>query len=360
MEILQGVSDPESIRFLPMVVGAVVLPPITALFTFYSFRSVFRHTRRFWSPLTALMVVSALLCAGLYAATVVVGLQGIGVEELASVPPTQSATTVYNMLMITAAGFIVIGLVNLRIGRERLEFAKEREQIRKENRFKSRILNIASHELNTPLTPIRAELEMLQSGLLGELNQEQTESLDVIARNLSRLGTLVREMLDVTRMETDRLPVAPQEIDLAPIIDDAVRTYKSTAVALDIRLERATNRSLRIHADPQRTLQILINLLDNAMKFTPRGGKVRVTGKRSGDTAQVQVKDTGVGMDPNQLTRLFQPFGRVHDSKTSARHGTGLGLFICRNLAEEMGGTLVAESEGEGHGSTFTLRLPLV
>ncbi|HEX2065291.1 MAG TPA: PAS domain-containing sensor histidine kinase, partial [Candidatus Thermoplasmatota archaeon] len=235
----------------------------------------------------------------------------------------------------------------------------EIEKLREMGQFKTRILNMAAHELNTPLTPLRLQTHLLLSGSLGPLEARQRHAVEILDRNVTRLATLVQEILDVARLQGGRLKVTPAPVDLGSAIEEAADSFAETARRLGIDLAAQVEPGLVVQADRGRLLQILFNLLSNALKFTPQGGGVRVHAKAEGGMVRIEVTDTGTGMAPDQLARLFQPFTQVHDTNAITVPGTGLGLYICRGLAEAMGGRIEVASPGPGQGSTFRLHLPV-
>ncbi|MEA3143228.1 MAG: hypothetical protein QOG31_552 [Thermoplasmata archaeon] len=235
----------------------------------------------------------------------------------------------------------------------------EIEKLREMGQFKTRILNMAAHELNTPLTPLRLQTHLLLSGSLGGLEARQRHAVEIVDRNVNRLATLVQEILDVARLQGGRLKVQVAPVDLVGAVNEAVDSFAETARRLSIDLAVQVDPALAVQADRGRLLQILFNLLSNALKFTPEGGQVRLDAATEGSFARIDVRDSGSGMAPEQIARLFQPFTQVHDTKALTVPGTGLGLYICRGLAEAMGGRIEALSQGPGKGSTFRLHLPL-
>lgn len=225
------------------------------------------------------------------------------------------------------------------------------------NRFKTRFLNMAAHELNTPITPMRLQLHLLRVGALGTLHDSQQKAVDILDRNLNRLAGLVQEILDVARLDAGGLRMRLEPFSLDAAVKEAWEAYEEPARRLGIRLLAPAASHAMVFADRARTGQVLYNLLSNAVKFTPADGEIRMVLRRSGKAMEVVVFDTGLGMAPEQLRQLFQPFARVHEESVAG--GTGLGLYVSRGLAEAMGGTLTAASDGPGRGASFRLTLPL-
>lgn len=250
-----------------------------------------------------------------------------------------------------------------------------------------RFLNMAAHELNTPLTPLRLQVHLLRSGAFGKTSARQQKAIAIMARNLERLHGLVQEILDVARMEGGGLRTKLAPFDLRAGVQEALDAFAETArqLGVDLRLHGKTwhplpadvdatpgrdrteadledpkargRDALIVLADRARVLQIVQNLVSNALKFTPRGGRVNVTMEALPDAVLLRVRDTGAGLSPEQLGQLFRPFARPLEATAPDVGGTGLGLFIARGLAQAMGGSLIASSPGAGKGATFTLTL---
>lgn len=233
------------------------------------------------------------------------------------------------------------------------------ELLRKEADYKTRLLNAVAHELTTPMTPIRLHLHMLRQRGFGRLDEPTRRSLEIIDRNVERLNALVVDILDVARLESDRFPVRFATVDLAPLVREAVEDYRAAAEAVGLRLEVDAPSDVTVQADPKRIVQVLHNLVRNAIRFTPPGGQVQVTLRRVGADAEVRVTDTGVGFDPVRTDRLFQPFSQLGGAIQEAFHGAGLGLYICRGILDLHGGRIWGTSAGEGRGATFGFSLPM-
>lgn len=235
----------------------------------------------------------------------------------------------------------------------------ELRRLKETNEFKTQILNTTAHELNTPLTPVRLQLHLLKSGALGALQARQERAVGIVDRNVERLSFLINDILDVARLESGRVDVNPRPIRLAEALMDGVESFEETAARVGVALALEADEGLIVNADPERVMQVLYNLVGNAIKFTPAGGRVHVSAHGEPGCAVVDVVDSGPGLEPVQIEQLFQPFSRVHDTEHSTVAGTGLGLYICRGLIEAHGGTIQAISAGHGHGSTFRFTLPL-
>lgn len=249
-----------------------------------------------------------------------------------------------------------------RVEKEKLsnmEREKEVERLRELDRFKTQFVNSVAHELWTPLTPIQLQLHMLQKARGASLTEDQRRSVDVIARNMERLRHLVEELLDGARLQAGRFRVHRVPMNLHTVVTEMVDLFQVPAETAGIKLTSELDPDLPIEGDSNRLIQVLYNLLSNALKFTPRGGSVHVESRLDGATARVSVHDTGVGLTSEQRDRLFQAFSQVHDTMQQTRAGTGLGLYISRAIVEAHNGLLTAYSEGAGRGSTFEVSLPL-
>jgi signal transduction histidine kinase/ActR/RegA family two-component response regulator len=226
------------------------------------------------------------------------------------------------------------------------------------NRAKDMFLATLSHELRTPLNAIVGWVSMLRTEGLSEENL--AEGLDVIERNTKAQVQLIDDVLDVSRIVSGKLRLEISDSDLIEVVKagiDVVRpTAEARAISLDVQLDSAARRAL---CDATRIQQIVWNLLSNAIKFTQRGGMIRVRLVREGSELLLSVSDNGQGVSPSVLPHIFERFRQADNSSRRAYGGLGLGLSIVKHLAEMHGGTVEAQSEGEGHGTTFIVRLPI-
>lgn len=236
----------------------------------------------------------------------------------------------------------------------------ELEQLREIDQFKTLFINTAAHELRTPLTPIKVQLHLLRSGDMASLSERQRHAISVLERNIDRLSHLVEDILEGARIQAGRLRAKKKPIELDRVIGEAVESFRDPARESGVTLEADLQPGLVVPADAKRLIQVLFNLLSNALKFTPSGGTIRVESGSDDESTYIRVKDTGTGLTKEQASRLFRPFSQVHDPMTTVRGGTGLGLYISRSLVDLHGGRIWCESDGPGKGSTFTFTLPLV
>ena len=224
---------------------------------------------------------------------------------------------------------------------------------------KMRFLSTMSHELRTPLNAIGGYADLLEAGVRGALTEDQLSDVRRIQVNRRHLLGLVESVLSYARIGAGRIEIGLRDVPLAAVLQEAEAIIAPLAAQKGIachglRLDGADETSVR--ADREKLLQIVVNLLANAVKFTPAGGRVDVTLRPAGSRVEIRVADDGIGIAPEHHRRIFEPFVQVDDTLTRDTAGTGLGLAISRELAVGMGGGVTVESE-PGRGSTFTLTL---
>ncbi len=235
---------------------------------------------------------------------------------------------------------------------------RARAEAEEANRAKSLFLTTMSHELRTPLNAIAGYAELLSMEIKGPLNDAQHDQVARIRSNQSHLLGLVNAVLDVAKLSEGRMELHLEPVGVAEVLDAVEAMVAPLAGKKGIPYPReCAGSALRVCADREKVEQILVNLFTNAVKFTPASGRIDVGCQAEGDHVAVRVRDTGIGIAPEHLDVIFEPFVQVTNGLTRTEEGTGLGLAISRSLAREMGGSLTARSE-PGEGSTFTLRLP--
>jgi len=226
------------------------------------------------------------------------------------------------------------------------------------NELKDRFLATVSHELRTPLNAILGWVQLIRAG---DLTPEQVaRGLRAIERNARAQARLITDLLDVSHMLHGRLSIDREPVELGAIAEQAVESMRPVAEAKGVRLlwRRLGAKLLTVCGDPRRLRQVVINLISNAVKFTPAGGEVRVAVQEENASACVSVVDTGEGMSAETQEGLFDRFFQGETS--SKRSGLGLGLVIVKELVELHGGWIRASSKGAGHGATFKVSLPLL
>ena len=226
------------------------------------------------------------------------------------------------------------------------------------NRAKDEFLAIVSHELRTPLNAIMGWAKMLTMQAMDETRLKRAH--DVIERNAVAMAQLIEDLLDMSRVISGKLRIEVQDVDVARVVEAAIESIRPAALAKAIEVSAVLDTSLpAIMGDPARLQQIVWNLLSNAVKFTPKTGRVQVVVRRVESSLEIIVSDTGQGIAPHFLTNVFEPFRQEDASPSRHRGGLGLGLAISRQLVELHGGQIVARSEGEGRGATFSVILPI-
>ncbi len=238
------------------------------------------------------------------------------------------------------------------------KLAAAHEQLKRADRLKAEFVATLSHELRTPLTAILGWIQILKEGSSAE---ELEQGLQIIERNVRMQSQLIEDLLDMSRIEAGKVSLDVQRLDLAAVVSAAMETVRPAADAKEIRLTSAfASLNGIIMGDKHRLQQIVWNLLTNAVKFTPKKGRVHVVIERINSHVEISVVDSGQGIPPEFLPQVFDRF-RQADASTTRRHGgLGLGLSIAKNLTELHGGTLRAASAGTGQGAVFTVHLPLL
>jgi signal transduction histidine kinase len=275
-------------------------------------------------------------------------------------PVSGSGTPQYVLVMGIEVTEAVIA--RRRAEREREEQAEilraNAERMEGLEKIKSDFLNLASHELRGPLAILRGYLAMLSDGSLGELPPKARGVLPALNAKASQMALLITQMLEAARLEDSQLQLKLEPVDMRGLVRRAVDTMgQLTAPGQSMLLEGSKSEILLV-ADAGRVETILVNLLDNALKYSPDGGGVRVKLARRGTNADVTVIDQGMGIAPEDMDRLFSRFGRLVTAENSHIPGTGLGLYLSREIARMHGGDITVSSK-PGEGSEFTLTLPL-
>ncbi|HEX7664064.1 MAG TPA: HAMP domain-containing sensor histidine kinase, partial [Polyangiaceae bacterium] len=250
------------------------------------------------------------------------------------------------------------------------------DRLKELDRLKSNFLATVSHELRTPLTSIIGYSEMLTEGIAGELGAEQREFVDTIHEKGEQLLTLITGLLDLSKLESGSLTIRKNWVGITPILEAVVSTCQPNArkkgVSVNLDVEK---HIVDVRADPERLRQVFINLVDNAVKFTPTGGAITITARNMGsdagddDTAgfallapvqtrvEIRVADTGIGIPPRERQKVFDPFYQVDSGSTREYGGTGLGLSIVKRLVDAHNGTVHVE-DNVPQGTVFVVRLP--
>ncbi len=251
----------------------------------------------------------------------------------------------------------------IRYAVERQALLRSLEISRKQQlEFKNQFLSHVSHELRTPLTCIHQYASILHDGIAGELSADQKDHLKTILKSVNQLGAMVRDLLEASRAESGKIQIEPRCVVIGDLIQQAVTMMQLAAREKEVELECDVDPQIPlVHGDPGRILEVLINLTENAIKFTPAGGSIRVQASlvpTDPDFVYLSVSDTGCGINAEARTLIFERLYQDPNAVDTSRKGLGLGLFIAKELVSLHGGRIWVASE-QGNGSTFSFTLPL-
>lgn len=230
------------------------------------------------------------------------------------------------------------------------------EELMEADRAKTEFVSNITHELLTPLTSINGFVELLSEGTIGTINPEQKKSLDIILRNSDRLIRLIRELLDSTRLENNTFVMQFKNVSLESIILKSIQDIYPQANEKQITIIEEIQPLTQIWGDDERLMQVLRNLLINAIKFTPNNGKITIKSSNENEHVKISISDTGIGIPKEKLKTIFERFYQVDGSASRKYGGVGLGLSICKSIIDKHNGSIWAQSEG--NGSTFHIVLP--
>lgn len=259
----------------------------------------------------------------------------------------------YVVLFITIIIVLLLVSNNIKLFGYALRISKLKEI----DSMKDTFISMASHELRSPLTAIKGYLELLDDDKEKKLSEESQRYLENISLSIERLNLLVSDILEISRLEGNRIPISLSSIDTQTIIEKSILEIKSQADQKGLLVEYLQKNLPKIKADPERVKQIFVNLLSNAIKYTEKG-KIEITAKEENGKLFVTFADSGIGISAQEQAKLFQKFYRIKNERTVKISGTGLGLWITRELAQKMKGDISVESI-EGVGSHFTVSFPL-
>jgi PAS domain S-box-containing protein len=239
------------------------------------------------------------------------------------------------------------------------ELARANEELQSLDRMKDEFLSNVSHELKTPLTSITGYTQLLSDKTLGDLNERQSRVEKTVLRNAERLKRLVDSLLYLSRIQAGTVEYVFEPLQVREIIEPILEDLKIVAEQKGVELGMDLGDELPgISGDRDKLTDMLINIVDNAIKFTPEGGRVTIRAFGEGDGIHIVVKDTGIGIPKDMIGNLFQRFYQIDASRKRKYGGTGLGLYISKTVAEAHNGTIRIESEGEGRGTEVHIKLP--
>jgi signal transduction histidine kinase len=305
---------------------------------------------------TALLLVLALVVALMLSARLQT-LVSLPVLELSRTAAAVSAGGDYSLRARKVSSDELGSLVDAFNGM--LQQIQQREaELREANRLKDEFLATLSHELRTPLNAILGWTRLLRAGAVPEGSNDR--ALEKVERNAQAQARLIEDLLEVSRITTGKLRLELRAIDVAAIVHAAVESVRPVAETRQLELKTSgLDQRLPSLGDPDRLQQVVWNVLSNAVKFTPAGGRVSVDLSRADNVDRLAIADTGIGIEPAFIRSVFDPFRQADASSTRQYGGLGLGLSIARQLVELHGGSIEVASEGSGRGATFTVRLPV-
>ncbi len=240
-----------------------------------------------------------------------------------------------------------------------IENARLYSAVRAANDAKSKFVSVVSHELKLPMTSIRGYTDLVRQGMAGPVTDQQKQFLEIVRSNVDRMAVLVSDLSDISRIETGRLNLELGVVDLNLAVPEAVSSLSALIDARQQTLTLALPPHLpKVRADKNRVIQVVINLVSNANKYTPEGGRITVTGAAESGRVRISVADTGLGISPEDQVKLFSQFFRSEDPAVRDQVGWGLGLHITKRLVEIQGGEMSVHSQ-VGQGSTFAFTLPV-
>jgi signal transduction histidine kinase len=251
--------------------------------------------------------------------------------------------------------------INLKreVERATKELREANEQLKILDQAKSDFISIASHQLRTPLTIVKGYVSMMLEGNFGELNPMERDSLEKVFESNERLIRLVENLLNISRIESGRMQYTYEVMPLEKVVDSVVDELQSYAIKMKLKLSYKKQKAALplVRIDEEKIRQVVMNLIDNAIKYT-KAGTVTVSLKEDDGGIIFTVSDSGMGINPLDISKLFKKFSRVAGTNLVHTEGTGLGLYVARTMIEAHKGRIWAESDGEGLGSRFSFWLP--
>jgi len=233
-------------------------------------------------------------------------------------------------------------------------------QLKKLDKIKSNFLSVTSHELRTPMSVIKGYIQMMLKGNLGTISNEQKKALEIVLRNSNQLDTLIQDILDISRLESGTMKFIPERTNVKNMLEQTIETMQSIAdtknIKISISLEKNTPDLI---IDQERVKQVIVNLLNNAIKFSYEGSIITIFARKTADYVLFEIQDFGRGIPKDKQDKIFEIFYQVDSERDRKIGGVGLGLAISRGIILSHGGNIWVESE-PGKGSTFRLTLPII
>lgn len=239
------------------------------------------------------------------------------------------------------------------------ELRDKNKKLHELDKAKDDFISMASHQLRTPLTTVKGYLSMVMEGDMGKVNKEQKRVLGLSYASAQNMVFLITDLLNVSRLNTGKFVIEPNEFDLVEAIQLIVDQLARNAEIKELDLSfKHSMKSLPVYLDEGKLRQVIMNFTDNAIYYTPVGGKIEVSLEKSGESIEFKVKDNGIGVPKAEQHKLFQKFYRAENAKQTRPDGTGLGIFMAKKVVAVQGGAIIFDSV-EGKGSTFGFSFPL-
>ncbi|OGC19075.1 hypothetical protein A3J90_04365 [candidate division WOR-1 bacterium RIFOXYC2_FULL_37_10] len=265
----------------------------------------------------------------------------------------------YFMLKSFSLFFIALALIYT-MSYLSMKIHEKQEEVEKLSADKINFMNMVAHELRSPLTSIEEYVSLALEGLTGPLTPDQTKALTVIKKQSKRINDMVNDLLDLAHIETKMNKFETYNLPLVNIIEKAVCEVSPQITANNLSLEKQISDKLpNIPGNEENLLEVMINILSNAIKFSNPQGKIKISAEQIEDKVYVAVKDNGIGISPGDIDHIFEKFYRTSSKESARRKGTGLGMALSRSIIEKHGGRMWAESEGIGKGATLMFTLPV-
>jgi two-component system sensor histidine kinase ResE len=224
--------------------------------------------------------------------------------------------------------------------------------------IKSEFITTASHELLSPMTSMKNAVNLLLQGMLGPNTDSQKKFLHIISDGVDYISYLTTTLMDIALIETQKIPLKKEKVDIGKVVRSSIDSMRFKAEESKISILNKNGHAPPVLADSNRVRQTLLNLLDNAFKFTPQGGEIIVDAKTTEEEVEISVKDNGPGIFFEEQDKIFERFYQIENAATKKHYGIGLGLSICKDIVEAQGGRIWVESKERG-GSNFVFTLPL-
>ncbi|PIR40354.1 MAG: hypothetical protein COV33_00135 [Candidatus Zambryskibacteria bacterium CG10_big_fil_rev_8_21_14_0_10_34_34] len=239
---------------------------------------------------------------------------------------------------------------------ENLEVANEK--LKELDQLKSEFLSLATHQIRAPLTAIKGYSSMLLEGDFGVLPQKATDSVQTIMKSCQNLIKIVEDFLNISRIEQGRMVYEKSIFDIKETVQEVIKEIKPNIDKAELSLDlNIPIEKINVNADRNKIKQVVSNIVDNSIKYTPHG-QINISVFLDGEKVKIAVKDSGTGIDPSEINKLFAKFSRTKEANKTSVTGTGLGLYVAKKIIEAHRGDIKIYSEGVGKGSTFTIELP--